>query len=75
MSKPAENTYIVVRYLPAFYTRQSLPSSVKTHEDAEKHACNLAHSLGFMVCLVWGGKQFSWVNKSGAVYARTEATD
>ncbi len=66
--------HLVVRYMPAVYGRVPLPEEIETGEQAEEFACRYAEQHGRKVCLALSRRHSVWVDESGTVYARTEAT-
>jgi len=65
---------LVVRLMATVYSRKTLPARVTTPEQAEAWACEFARQNHWRVCLVVSRRQSVWINCSGQVVARTEAT-
>jgi transcriptional regulator with XRE-family HTH domain len=65
---------LVVRYIPGVYGRQALPEDVKTQEEAESYACQFARQSGKKVCLALSRRHSVWIDETGKIYDRTEAT-
>ncbi len=65
---------LVVRYMPAVYGRVHLPEEIETGEQAEAFACAYAKQHGRKVCLALSRRHSVWIDQSGMIYARTEAT-
>jgi hypothetical protein len=65
---------VVIKWMAAVYSQRLLPVEITTPEAAEAFACDLARQLNRSVCLVLSRRQSAWINDSGTVFARTEAT-
>lgn len=65
---------LIAKIIPAVYARVPLPETVTTPEQGEVFACQYAKEHRRQVCLAVSRRLSIWIDKEGAVYARTEAT-
>lgn len=64
---------IVVRYMPAVYSRKSLPAEIETPEEAEDYARKYARTKGLRVCLILSRRETLWIDEEGGITLRTTA--
>lgn len=65
---------LVVRLMAAVFARKALPAEVTTPAEAEAWACAFARQHRCRVCLMLSRRLSVWIDASGQVEARTEAT-
>ena len=65
---------LVVRLMACVYSSIVLPEGITTPEQAEAWACEFAREHRLRVCLVVSRRLSVWIDRSGGVEARTEAT-
>ncbi len=66
--------FLVVKLMPAVYSKKALPPEVTTPEQAEAWACEFARQHRLRVCLVLSRRLSVWIDADGNVETRTEAT-
>jgi hypothetical protein len=66
--------YVVLRLLPAIYSKVGLPDDVMTREDAEHFASTVAAQRGMQTCLVWNRRLTVWFDRDGTCLGVREST-
>ena len=64
---------VVIKMVPAVYSRTNLPGDVRTIEDAEAWSSSLAAANHQRCCLVWSRRISCWFNEDGSLSHRSEA--
>jgi transcriptional regulator with XRE-family HTH domain len=64
---------LVIRIMPAIYSRHPIPEDITTPESAESYARAIARKKRMMACLVVSRRLSVWIDAEGNVYDRTEA--
>jgi hypothetical protein len=65
--------FLVLKMIPAVYSRRNLPDNLRAIEDAEAWASSLAAAHRQKCCLVWSRRISSWFNEDGTLSHRSEA--
>ncbi len=66
---------MIVRCLPGFYLSRPLPFETRRSSiDMEEFARDFAKVRGCMVCLKLSRRESVWIDSSGRIYSRSEAT-
>lgn len=66
--------YLVIRLIPAVYSRRPMPPEIMSLEAAEEWASSVAAGCRRRCCLVWTRRLSSWFDETGELSMRTEAT-
>jgi hypothetical protein len=65
--------YLVIRLIPAVYSKRAVPSRITSLDEAEAWASSVAVECRRRCCLVWSRKLSSWFDEIGELSMRTEA--
>ena len=65
--------YLVLRLIPGFYSRTSLPENVISLEEAEAWVSAVVRFRHMRGCLVWTRRLSVWFEPDGSVSSRTKA--
>jgi hypothetical protein len=66
--------FLVLKLMPAIYSRRNLPPNLRTIEDAEAWASSVAAANRQDCCLVWSRRISCWFNEDGSLSHRSEAS-
>ena len=64
---------LLVKLVAAWFGSKALPEYIKTPEEAQAYACELAKGQRKKVCLVVSRRLSIWINEEGRVYLRSHA--
>jgi transcriptional regulator with XRE-family HTH domain len=65
--------FLVLKMIPAVYSRRTVPDDLRTIEDAEAWASSVAAANRQKCCLVWSRRISCWFTEDGSLSHRSEA--